>query len=99
MNDARKTLTGVAAQLVAEMESDNGCSFFVSEKQATRLNALCAREPMCSMTLSHLATLASGEHSDQLAVLAAHRYGGEPPHDADEVSALLNDIFDGTDAP
>jgi hypothetical protein len=94
--DARKTLIGVAAQLVAEMEADNGCAFFVSETQARPLNQLCSRDPMASMIVSHLSTLASGEHSEQQDLIAAYRHYGS---DVDEVSALLNDIFDGTDAP
>lgn len=97
--NARADLTGVAAQLVVEMEHDNGCNFFVSERQAARLNELCSRKPMLDVPVSGLATLASGEHGDQMLLLQAYRYGGEPPHDVDEVHALLGDIFDGDDAP
>lgn len=91
--DARGTLIGVALQLVVEMEADNGCRFFVSPGQATQLNDLCGCDPILSMPLSSLATLASGEHSDQERVMAA--YGVE----ARDVYKLLGDVFENCEEP
>lgn len=99
--DARATLTGIAHHLVEGMESDNCCSFFVSEAQARELNELCATpEVACSDRIT-ISTMSSGEHTAQEELLntAGLVYGDDVGAKFKRIHALLNEIFDGEDAP
>lgn len=94
-------LTGLPHLLVEAMEDDNGCRFEVSEKQARELIDLCACPEVAGSDRITISTMAAGEHTaqEELLMTAASVYGDDVGAKFKRIHELLNDIFDGTEAP